>query len=1076
MKYVIGLDLGTTSVGWAVVDGENKKIVDLGVRIFESAENPKNGKSLAEPRRIARSMRRRIARRSSRLDKVKSIFIENGLLTKEDIKRIHNNPNNPYQLRYEALDRILSSEELFVSLYHLAKRRGYKSNRKKVLENDDSEGRAVLSSIQENKKLLKEKNCRTVGEMFYKQLLENKSNLSFSGVRNKPGSYKYSVSREMLEEELLLILNSQKSIGSEIVTDDFINKFVKYNEHNDPVGAFNFQRHYAQGERLKEMVGICTFQNKKNGFAEDEMRAAKSTYTFQYFNFLQKLNHTTIGGMHFTDEEHKLLIEKALTTKSIKYGQIRSWLNIPEDKRFNIVYALSRKEVDGKTMEEIEVLKNEFEKKQKFPDLSSYYEIKKVIFDNDNYFWQKIENNIEIIDSVAEVLTLYKTDKDIKERLAEIELDGNKNIFPEIVVSGLMGLSFTKFGHLSLKALRKIIPFLEQGMTYDKAVTAADERYGKNLRTRTQKLQPIDKDDYSITNPVVRRTVSQTIKVVNAIIDKYGSPDEVHIELGRDLSKRKDERNKLVKSQSENRQRNEVALENIKSKGIIDPSGKDIVRYKLWSEQDCKCAYSGKPIDENRLFEDGYTQIDHIVPFSRSFDDSYNNKVLVLTSENQEKLNKLPYEAFGHNEDRWQKFENLISTMNLPYRKKNNLLLKKYVMEELTARTLNDTRFLAKYLKNYIENTLLFAEGDKKKRVITVNGAATAYLRSRWGLNKNRNETDIHHAQDAAVVAVTNGSLINKVALDAKLGEVRKAFKRNPKAVLPDTEADISAEDIEKAKKNVRFPEPWQGFSHDLDGELKNVFVSRMPRRKVSGKVHDDTLRSPKLFDEEKSSVRKPLTSVTEKMLLENRSNIDPGIYDRLFKKLRENGGDAKKAFAEPFYKIQKDGTNGPIVRTLKITEGGQKSGIKINNGNSLVDRASMIRVDLFSKKNTKGKDEFYFIPIYAHHTTQKKLPNRVVTVGKKESEWQQIDELFDFKFSLYPGDLISVVKGGEEKYWYYVKAGISTASLTVEAHDRSGSIPSMGIKTLDKVDKYVVDVLGNYHLVKKEKRSGFKK
>lgn len=1073
MKYTIGLDLGTTSVGWAVIDTDNNKIADLGVRIFESAENPKDGKSLAEPRRNARSMRRRLARRGSRLNKIKEIFIKEKILSKEDIIRIHSSPNNPYQFRANGLNRILTNSELFIAIYHLAKRRGYKSNRKKILETKDDESKKVLSSIEENKKLLKEKGCLTVGEMFYKELSDNKNDLTFAGIRNKPGSYKHSVSREMLEEELILILNTQKKLGNKIVTDSFIDKFVQYDENNDPIGAFNFQRHYAQGEILKKMVGICTFENKKNGFPEDEMRAAKSTYTFQYFNFLQKLNHTAVDGRPFTNEEKKLLIEKVFTTKTISYGQIRSWLNLPDDQRFNIVYALSRKDVEDKTTGEIEELKNDFEKKQKFPALTHYHEIKNIISGNDEYFWQKIEKDIVVIDTIAEVLTLYKTDKDIKEHLAEIEIDGKKNVFPADVLNGkfekdkqkkgLLDLSFTKFGHLSLKALRKIIPFLEQGMTYDKAVAAADERYGKNLRTRTYKLQPIDKDDYSITNPVVKRTISQTIKVVNAIIDKYGSPDEVHIELGRELSKNHRDRRDIIKNQTANRTKNENALENIKAKGIIEPSGKDIVKYKLWNEQGCKCAYSGKPIDENRLFEDGYTQIDHIIPFSRSFDDSYNNKVLVLTAENQNKLNKLPYEAFGHNEERWQEFENLISTMNLSYRKKNNLLLKKYVMEELTARTLNDTRFLSKYLKNYIENTLEFAKSDKKRRVITVNGAATAYLRSRWGLNKNRNETDTHHAQDAAVVAVTNSSLINKVAYDAKIGEVRKAFKRNPKTVKPDTESDITTEDIEQAKEKNRFPEPWEGFSYDLVGELKKVFVSRMPRRKTTGKVHDETLRSPKLFSENKSSVRKPLTSITEKMLIENRSTVDPGIYDRLLEQLRAHGGDAKKAFTEPFYKIRRDGTNGPVVRTLKITTDGQKSGMLINDKKALADRGSMIRADVFSKKNNKGEKRYYFSPVYA------------------DRNLEEIND--DFEFSLYPGDLIKSTKSGIETFWYYKAADVNNgARFDVDKHDRSKN-PStkngswrLSIGTLDKLDKYVVDILGNYYLVKKEKRLGFKK
>ena len=132
-----------------------------------------------------------------------------------------------------------------------------------------------------------------------------------------------------------------------------------------------------------------------------------------------------------------------------------------------------------------------------------------------------------------------------------------------------------------------------------------------------------------------------------------------------------------------------------------------------------------------------------------------------------------------------------------------------------------------------------------------------------------------------------------------------------------------------------------------------------------------------------------------------------------------------------------------------------------------------MVRVDIFSKLNKKSKEEFYFIPVYAHHVVASELPNCVCTPGKNENAWTKLDDTFKFKFSLYPGDLIKVTKKNNYAYGYYVSAGISVASLVTETHDKS-STKNIGIKTLDKFDKYVVDVLGNYSLVKSEKRLSF--
>ena len=626
---------------------------------------------------------------------------------------------------------------------------------------------------------------------------------------------------------------------------------------------------------------------------------------------------------------------------------------------------------------------------------------------------------------------------------------------------------------------------------------------------RNKKLKPIDKEDHSLTNPVVRRSVSQTIKVVNAIIDRYGSPTELHIELGRELAKNFKDRKKEEKDNLENRVKNDFALGRVQELFPAHKvSGQDILKYKLWIEQTCKCGYSGDTIDESRLFENGYVEIDHILPFSRSFNDGFANKSLVLKRENQNKGNRTPYEYMGGDAEKWKNFEANVAAMTaLSRKKRDNLLTKKFVADDLTTRTLNDTRFLARYLKNYIENTLEFApDEDKKRRVYTVNGMATAYVRKRWGFSKVREESSKHHALDAVVVAVMNPSTVQKVMHYSKRGEI-SAYLQSHKTATSEELIDVTEAEIVDAKEYLQrhegkfnFPEPWEGFRDEvlarvgdnpaLDIEnrhkdihgykevfdfsnLKPIFISKMPRRKVTGQVHLETLRSPKNFDNQVSSVRIPLTSLTTDRLVNEGKYLDPKLYTALKSKLDECNGDGKKAFAKAFYKVQKDGTQGPVVRSVKLQNNAQKSGILINSGNALVDRASMVRIDIFSKLNKKSKEEFYFIPVYAHHVVVDELPDRVCTRGENENNWIALDGTFLFKFSLYSGDLIQVSSKNVSSYGYYINAGISVASLVVETHDRS-STKNIGIKTLDKFDKYVVDVLGNYSLVKSEKRLSF--
>lgn len=207
MKYSLGLDIGTTSIGWAVINEDKKRIEDVGVRIFERPENPKNGESLAKPRRDARSARRRLRRRRQRLDYLKQFFIEHKLLTSEDIQNLltydsAHSHKDPYALRAKAIQQKVPNDELFIALYHIAKRRGYKSNRKVVEEKDKESGR-VLKAIKENQPLLYQYDGSIA------QALLNDEKFS-QHKRNKRDDYTNSFIRADFEQEITTILHRQE--------------------------------------------------------------------------------------------------------------------------------------------------------------------------------------------------------------------------------------------------------------------------------------------------------------------------------------------------------------------------------------------------------------------------------------------------------------------------------------------------------------------------------------------------------------------------------------------------------------------------------------------------------------------------------------------------------------------------------------------------------------------------------------------------------------------------------------------------------------------------------------------------
>jgi CRISPR-associated endonuclease Csn1 len=263
-----------------------------------------------------------------------------------------------------------------------------------------------------------------------------------------------------------------------------------------------------------------------------------------------------------------------------------------------------------------------------------------------------------------------------------------------------------------------------------------------------------------------------------------------------------------------------------------------------------------------------------------------------------------------------------------------------------------------------------------------------------------------------------------------------------------------------------------------------------MPRRKISGPAHKDTVKSPRALDEGRVIVKRSLTDLKLKNG-EIENYYDPGsdrlLYEALRNRLIAFGGNAAKAFAEPFYKPRRDGTPGPLVKKVKLLEPSTLN-VPVHEGKGVADNDTMVRIDVFHAEG----DGYYFVPIYVADTLRPELPNRACVQRKPYMEWKVMREE-DFCFSLYPNDLLHIVHKRELKLsrvndesslpesmtvkdalLYYIKAGISSASISCRNHDNSYEVKSLGIYSLDLLEKYSVDVLGEIHRVEREPRLPF--
>lgn len=1078
MNYVLGLDVGITSCGWAVLElnpeDEPVRIVDLNSRIFDKAEAG-NGDSLAAPRRMARGIRRLTRRRKFRLHRVRGFLVRHHILTKEEIENLYTTPHKTdiYELRYRALTEKVSPSDWARLLIFFAKHRGFQSNRKNEKSGEDG---LMLAAIGENKKILE--NYRSVGDMLY-------SDEKFKDCkRNKGGTYRFTVSRSMLKEEVQTLFKKQRELGQtfagEDLEDEYISIFSAQRNFDEGPGA---NSPYA-GDQIEKMIGNCTFEYGKNG-RPPQKRAPKASYAFMAFNLWQKINHIRVNSKGIersleTEEKNKIA-GLAWTKENITYHDLRQITGLDEETLFSgVTYPL-----DSTT--------EEAEKKAKFSWVKPYHAMRRALDKVEKNYIRKLSR--EEIDAIAYAFTVYKNDKKIRTALAEKGIEDN---VADVLITHLDG--FSKFGHLSEYACYKLLPFLEKGEEYYKACDSAGltESPAKKIK--------------DITNPVVKRAVTQTMKVIKAVQRKYGNPVEVHIELARELARSFKDRAAMDHRMKENYAKNEKIKERLsKEFHIMNPRGQDIVKWKLYEQQQGCCAYSQKPFDVDRLLHDGnYAEVDHILPYSRSFDDTYRNKVLVLEKENRDKGNRTPMEYLADKPERKEKFIAWVKTVIKDSKKREHLLRMKYGRDEEAEwkqRHLQDTQYISRFLYNYLRNTLKLAPGytDRKRRIIPVNGAVTGYIRKRLDIRKIRENGDLHHAVDAVVIAVTTQGMIQKVTRYSQIRE-------NPKLIDKKTGEVLTAKEFHN-KDN--FPEPWPRFRQELEarvsedpeeairrlrlpayenvGEIKKPFISRMPRRKVRGAAHEETVRSGKLREDGYTILKTDLS----KLKLENgeikgyyRPESDRLLYEALKKRLEAFGGKGEEAFKEPFYKPKADGTPGPLVKKVKIIEKSSLN-VPVHKGEGVAYNKIRIRIDIFGV-NEKGKMAYYFVPVYVSDTVKRELPCRAVVQDKSYENWKMMDDK-DFLFSLYPNDMIHVVAKRDlsftaaegsslapkiktkDAYVYYKGADINGGTITVINHDNSYGIKSMGIKTLLQMEKCEVDILGNISVVKQEKRQGFR-
>lgn len=599
---------------------------------------------------------------------------------------------------------------------------------------------------------------------------------------------------------------------------------------------------------------------------------------------------------------------------------------------------------------------------------------------------------------------------------------------------------------------------MRERILYDKAVESAQNEKQNPLpeyKTNKFKLLPPLKDyEPYLANPVVARALSEYRKVCNALLEKYGNVHKIHIELGREVGKSYLTRQQYEKEQQENLRKINEAKERLKQYNLPE-NAQNILKVRLFIEQGEYCAYSKVKITPKHLSNPKELEIDHIYPYSRSFDDSYMNKVLVFAKENQNKRNQTPYEAFSKDKEKWENIKSFAKNF-LPHQKYKRIINENFVEKQnkFKDRNLNDTRYMARLALNYTKENLEFEKlsenectisGEKNSKVHceAVSGTLTTNLRRIWGFEDKDRDNHLHHALDAIIIAHINASMIQRFSEyykrknELKINHYKKRdelrWQLHNNAINQneyDKQDEESIKDYKKQKDELKqkwlkekFCLPYGDFRQVVQDKINQIFVSKPPRKRARGALHKETF-----------------SSIDDKDLL------------------KTYGG--------------KEG----VERAIKLGKVRQI-------GSKIADNGTMVRVDIFRHK-VNGK--FYGVPIYTMDFALGILPNKAVVGGKDKSgvikDWLEMDSQYEFCFSLFKDDLILVQKKEMSKaeLCYFVNFVTSNAQINVEKHDNhfatltenqkllfSNATPkevkglSIGIQNLKVFEKWQVSPLG---------------
>ena len=788
MKKVLGLDLGVGSIGWCLIEKDDdntpKRIIRMGSRIVPISSDEETGYTKGHAisknadRTAKRTARKCYDRYQLRRQALVNLIKRLNMLPNKELM-LEQTPLEIWQKRADAASKEITLEALGRVLLHINQKRGYKHSR---LSNADRKETAYVQEVNSRYDELKAEGL-TIGQHFAAKLKENEQTSNdgkkYYNYRIKEQVYP----RHAYEEEVKKILEIQSQFHADVLTPDVCREIMD---------IIFYQRDL---KSCKNLVSLCEFESHtitKDGkeITIGPKVAPRTSPLAQLSSILETSNNITIRNrrndeLYISPEQRKAIADFLDNHEVMKLTDLYRILNISRKEGWWAGKAIGKGLKGNTTKCQIREALGSLPNEQVDSLTAFRLEFEEYVDEETGEVRQRVNNTLaeqQPLYKLWHMLYSIKDNKELSGALHHLGIDDEKSI------NKLSNLDFRTAGYAnkSAKAIGRILPYLMDGIMYSEACERAGFDHSRRInpgRTLLTSLPQIQKND--LRQPIVEKILNQLVNIVNALLEKEGTIDEIRVELARELKQSKDERNEAFKRNNQNERQNKEYAERIKEYGLT-PTRNRIMKMKMWEESEYTCMYCGQPINVTEFLQGADVEREHIIPRALLFDNSFTNQVCSCRRCNSQKGMRTAYDFIADDKGQEgldlyiERINDLFDRKKISRSKLNRLLVshKAYVSRKAQGKETEEDKEL---WENFIDRQLRQSQYIAKKsvemlqqvckNVYTTTGSVTDFVRHQWGydeilhdLNFERFKkaelttmvTQLHSGKEVEVERITN--------------------------------------------------------------------------------------------------------------------------------------------------------------------------------------------------------------------------------------------------------------------------------------------------------------------------------